>query len=40
MHYGREKMGEIRGRNGWILIPNEPNQTFWVSDYGAKFHQN
>jgi len=28
------------GRSGRILTPNERDLTFWVPDYGAKFHQN
>jgi len=40
MHYRGKKLGENRGRDGQILTPNELNLTFWVSDYGAKFHQS
>ena len=40
MHYGGENWGKIGGRSGRILTPNELELTFWVPDYGAKFHQN
>jgi len=33
-------IGENWGRSGRILTPNELDLTFWVPDYGAKFHQN
>ena len=32
-------LGKI-GEGGRILTPNELDVTFWVTDYGAKFHQN
>jgi len=36
MHYGGEKLGKE-----WKdFDPNELVLTFWVPDYGAKFHQN
>ena len=40
MHYGSENLGENWERSGRILTPNEFDLTFWVSDYGVKFHQN
>jgi len=36
MHHGVKNWG----RNGRILTANELDLTFWVPDYGAKFHQN
>ena len=36
-------MGENWGSSGRISTPNNGNKldlTFWVADYGAKFHQN
>jgi len=34
------KIGGNRGRNGWILTPNELAFTFWLPDYDAKFFHN
>jgi len=34
------KLGKNWGRSRRILTPNELYLTFWVPDYGAKFHQN
>jgi len=39
MHYGGEKLGVNRGRNGWILTPNESVLAFGVPVYSVKFHQ-
>ena len=33
-------LGENWGRSSRVLTPNEVDLTFWVPDYGAKFHQN
>ena len=40
MHYGGKKLGENRGRDGWILTPNERVLTYGVPVYGVKLHQN
>jgi len=34
------KIGGNWGRSGRILTANELDLTFWVPNYGAKFHQN
>jgi len=39
-HYGAETLGKNRGRGDRIMTPNEVDLTFWVPNYGAKFHQN
>jgi len=39
-HYGGEKLGENRGRDGRILTPSERVFTFGVPVYGVKFYQN
>ena len=49
-HFGGKKFGNNRGKTylltylltkkGQILAPNELDLTFWVTNYGAKFHQN
>ena len=35
-----QKLGENKGRSGRILTPDKFDLTFWVPNYGAKFHQN
>ena len=37
---GGWKIGVKEGRDDRILTPNELHLTFWVPNYGVKFHQN
>jgi len=40
MHYGRQKLGQNRGKGRRIVTPNKLDLTFQAPNHGAKFHEN